>query len=369
MSQHFLRSAAYRDISEDDIYAMSDQEIHDFFCKIRWDSTTHQGCPACGLWERHYIRRSRRQWRCKGCGRDFSVTSATVFANHRRSLRHLLLLVFSYVTSTKGAAALYVCRSRSWSNKAAHANLGKIREAIWRTRDRRPLSGVVHVDGGYFCGKPRKSNLRSRKRDHKVIADRIAGRLEHTRERPWRKRGMTRSNWEKRKRRRVIMVLRQVEPEMGAVRTITAIAKSENEQDALSLIRQHVAPGAVVMTDENPAYTNVSATHQHYAVSHGEMFVDADGVNENQAEAFFSRIRRCEYGTTHGMRNVYLADYAAETEWREDSRRLSLRRLIEGILKKSLTAGYSRWWRGYYQGRHRGTEILMDQESDGGNAQ
>ncbi len=374
MSQHFLRSAAYRDFSEDEIYAMSDQEIHDYFCRIRWDSTTHQGCPSCGLWERHYIRRARRQWRCKGCGRDFSVTSDTIFANHRRSLRHLLLLIFTYADSKKGAAALYACRSRNWSNKAVHVNFGKIRESIWRTRDRTPLTGTVHIDGGYFCGKPRKPNYRRRKKDHQAIADRIAGRQRRNGKPAWQARGMTKLNWEKLQKRRVVMVLRQVDPQFGGVRTITAITKSENERDALKLIRRYVSPGAVIMTDENPAYANVSATHEHHAVNHSECFVNAEGVHENQAESFFSRPRRCEYGTTHGMRHVYLADYMAEMEWREDTRRHSLRRLIEDALKKALTAGYSRWWRGYYQGKRRGTEILMDQESGdrvsvGGNAQ
>lgn len=365
MSQHFLRSAAYRDFSEDEIYAMSDLEIHDYFCKIRWDSTTHQACPSCGLWERHYVRKARRQWRCKGCGRDFSVTSATVFANHRRSLRHLLLLIFTYVDSKKGVAALHACRSRNWSNKAVHANLGKIRESIWRTRDRTPLTGVVHIDGAYFCGKPRKSNYRRRKKDHQAIAERIAGRR-CSGEPAWRARGMTKLNWEKRKNRRVAMVLVQVDSTGRGVRTRTAIAMSENERDALELIRRNVSPDAIIMTDENPAYANVSATHEHHAVNHSECFVNADGIHENQAESFFSRPRRCEYGTTHGMRHIYLADYLLEMAWREDTRRQTLRQLIEEALKKALTAGYSRWWRGYYQGKHRGTEILMDQEFGGG---
>jgi transposase-like protein len=374
MSQNFLRSAAYRNFSEDEIYAMSDQEIHDYFCRVRWDSTTHQACPSCGLWEHHYVRKARRQWRCKGCGRDFSVTSGTVFANHRRSLRHILLLIFTYASSTKGAAGLYACRSRNWSNKAVHANLGKIRESIWRTRDRTPLTGIVHVDGGYFCGKPRKPNYRRRKKDHKAIADRIAGRRDRTREPAWRARGTTKLNWEKLQRRRVAMVLVQIDAKGCGVRTITAVAKSENEHDALKLIRGNVSPGAIVMTDENPAYTNVSVTHEHHAVNHSECFVNAEGVHENQAESFFSRVRRCEYGITHGMRHIYLADYLAEMEWRENTRRQPLRQLVEGALKKTLTTGYSRWWRGYYQGKRRGTEILMDQESGdrasaGGNAQ
>ncbi len=359
MTQHYLRSAAYRDFSKDDIYAMSDQDIHDWFCRLRWDSTTHQACPGCGLWESHYLRPARRQWRCKGCGRDFSVTSATVYANRKKPLRKILLLTFDYVISAKGLAGLHLCCAENWSNKAAHHNLGKLREAIWRTQDRTPLTGTVHIDGAYFCGKPRRPNRRGR-RNNQLIADRIAGRPNPS-SRPWHASGMTRSNYN----RRVVMVLRQVHPEKGkgGIRTITAIAKSENERDALELIRRYVSPDAIVMTDENSAYTNVSATHEHYAVNHSQEYVRADGVNENQAEAFFTQGRRCEYGVTHGMRRIYLADYMEEMAWREDARHKTIRAKVEMVLQKALRAGPSRWWRGYYQGKYRGTEILMNQES------
>lgn len=48
MTQHYLRSAAYRDFSIHSIYAMSDDEILAMFARLRWGSDTHQACPACG---------------------------------------------------------------------------------------------------------------------------------------------------------------------------------------------------------------------------------------------------------------------------------------------------------------------------------
>jgi hypothetical protein len=37
--------------------------------------------------------------------------------------------------------------------------------------------------------------------------------------------------------------------------------------------------------------------------------VSAEGVNNNQAESFFSRLRRWKYGVSHGVRPTYLAMY------------------------------------------------------------
>jgi len=49
--------------------------------------------------------------------------------------------------------------------------------------------------------------------------------------------------------------------------------------------------------------------------------VTDDGVNVNQAESFFSRLRRAEYGIHHRISGQYLYQYANEMAWREDRRR------------------------------------------------
>ena len=43
----------------------------------------------------------------------------------------------------------------------------------------------------------------------------------------------------------------------------------------------------------------------------------------NQAEAFFSRLRRAEIGIHHGSQGAYLSAYAHEMAWRENNRRIS----------------------------------------------
>ncbi|TMN16128.1 IS1595 family transposase [Pseudoxanthomonas sp. X-1] len=363
MSQHYLRSAAYRDLTLGAIYAMSDNEVHQMYVLARWDSLTHQGCPACGAWDVHYWRARRKQWRCKACRTDFTVTSRTAFANHKKSLKHILAALFHYVTSPKGLAGLQLSRSGDYSPKAAHVTLGKLREALLRTQDETPLKGIVEIDGGYFGGKPRKPNHRGRRND-RMIAARLTGRPMPGRK-PWHAAGMTQQNWDKRRNKRVVMVLRQQGPHRrGATRTITAVALSENEADVRELVDRYVDPDAIIWTDENPAYTPLGMTHDHEPVNHGRMFVRSDGVNENQAESFFTRQRRHELGVAHRMTPTYLADKANEMAWREDSRRIPLSMLLKDILRRAMTSGFSWWWRGYYQGHHRGSEILLNRWRD-----
>ena len=43
----------------------------------------------------------------------------------------------------------------------------------------------------------------------------------------------------------------------------------------------------------------------------------------NNAESFFSRMRRAEIGTHHSIAGPYLSAYASEMAWREDHRRKS----------------------------------------------
>lgn len=50
------------------------------------------------------------------------------------------------------------------------------------------------------------------------------------------------------------------------------------------------------MTDESGAFTQLSTWCDHRTVVHSREYVADDGTSENQAESFFSRMRRAEYG-------------------------------------------------------------------------
>ncbi|MGY4883900.1 IS1595 family transposase, partial [Xanthomonas citri pv. eucalyptorum] len=132
MAQHYLRSSAYRDLTLGAIYAMREEEIHEMYVMARWNSLTHQGCPACGTWDTHYWRARRKQWRCKACGTDFTVTSRTAFANRKKSLKHILAMIFHYVSDVPPILS----STSVWSPIPYPKEIGR-EEAFYRRADHR----------------------------------------------------------------------------------------------------------------------------------------------------------------------------------------------------------------------------------------
>jgi hypothetical protein len=74
-----------------------------------------------------------------------------------------------------------------------------------------------------------------------------------------------------------------------------------------------------------------------------------DGACTNQAESFFSRIRRAEIGMHHHIAGKYLDSYAAEMAWRENNRRISNGEQYLIATNAALTSPVSRQWKGYWQ--------------------
>ncbi len=69
----------------------------------------------------------------------------------------------------------------------------------------------------------------------------------------------------------------------------------------------------------------------------------------NQAESYFSRLRRMEIGTHHHVSGRYLQAYAREAAWREDYRRLPKGTLYLITAGAALAHPVSREWKGYWQ--------------------
>lgn len=357
MAQHFSQSKAYRDFTLDDISEMTEQQAWEKFVIIRWGSLTEILCPECGTLDRHYVRRHRRQWRCKHCDRVFSVTTGTPFANRKLPFKKLLKLMFEFVSSPKGCSANAIHARHRVTLRTAYHNLSKLREVLFEQADQTPLSGIVQVDGGHFCGKPRRPRKRAKVTSTIVnnkLRNRKAGMVPggKTNIEPWNK--------EKLKNRRIVLTLRQLSqvPGKGAERTIARIIYAEDAKHVIPIIRKYVAPGSLIESDDSHAYSSLAAWFEHQAVRHSQEYSTDTGVNNNQAESFFSRMRRAEYGVYHGMRPQYLAFYASEFAWHEDCRRMSLGTKFEDLMKKIFRCGISRAWCGYFQGNRLGVEYL-----------
>ena len=83
-----------------------------------------------------------------------------------------------------------------------------------------------------------------------------------------------------------------------------------------------------------------------------------DGTTNNLAESYFARFRRMQYGQMHKFGNLYLANYANEAAFREDTRRQSNGAIFLEVAKRCAKTHTSRDWCGYWQGNKREAERL-----------
>jgi ISXO2-like transposase domain len=71
-------------------------------------------------------------------------------------------------------------------------------------------------------------------------------------------------------------------------------------------------------------------------------------ANVNQAESYFSRLRRAEIGQHHRISGRLLYQYANEAAWREDNRRLPNGMNWRLVIGAALAGPKSPVWSGYW---------------------
>jgi transposase-like protein len=357
MAQHFLKSAALRDFSVGKVANMSEWDCFQTFVNIRWGGFQTAVCSECGVIDRHYFRRTRKQWRCKHCDAYFSVTTHSPFENHQLSFKQMLLGIMLFISSANGISIHRLSRDMDVAVKTAQVFMGKLRECLYDIRNQDVMQGLIHMDGGHFGGKPRNECFR--KKSNKAIKAHVEAKLQAVKK---SRRIISPKNRERLKKRRIVMVLRELFPQggLGGRKTITAVCMGEDQSYAESLAKRYIKKDSNVMTDEGVAFAGFSEWFDHQTVPHAQMFQTLDEVDNNQAESYFSRLRRYALGVGHRIEPKYMADIANEMAWREDVRRQTQRYKLEQLLGGAFKYGRSQWWRGYWQGINRPGEILWD---------
>lgn len=316
MAQHFLLSAAARTLSLKAVMALSDDEARATFTAIRWSDNEGQPyCPKCGCVSL-YTYKARKIWKCKGCTHQFSATSGTIFASHKLPIRDYLMAIALFVNGAKGMSALQLSRDLDVQYKTAFVLAHKLREAVSALRNERKLSGEVEVDGAYFGGYVKPRNHKENRRDRR--------RTEH-----------------QTGKRRVVVIMRERNG-----KSLPFVFNSEAQ--SVETIKAHVEVGTKVYADEASSWDALTAKYAMGRINHRKSYRTPE-ANTNQAESFFSRLRRAEIGTHHRIAGPYLAAYAREMSWREDNRRVSNGEQYRMVAGAALAHPASKNWTGYWQ--------------------
>jgi len=220
------------------------------------------------------------------------------------------------MNAAKGVSALQLARDLDCQAKTAFVLGHKIRESLASEMKAANLFGEVEVDGAYFGGHIRPANLAEERVDRRLGKHQTG-------------------------KRRVVVAMRERKG-----RTLTAVFRSEDE--SVPMIRTRVQAGSIVFADEASAWDTLHGWYTAKRINHSIAFMD-DGVCTNQAESFFSRLRRMVGGQHHKVSAQYLHAYAAHAAWMEDHRRLDNGALANRALGLALGHGVSRNWKGYWQ--------------------
>ena len=318
MAQHFLLSTQARTLSLATVMRLSDDEAFATFKAIRWAGNNGEPyCPKCGC-TALYEFKTRGVWKCKGCGREFSPTSGTIFASRKLALRDILAAIAIFVNGAKGISALQLSRDLDVQYRTAFVMAHKLREVMASEMHEQNLSGVVEIDGAYFGGHVKPENYKEVRKDRRLKENQSG-------------------------KRKCVVVMRERNG-----RTLPYVC--EREDDAIPAILERVESGTTIHADEGTAWDVLHSRYKAHRINHSIAFSD-DGACTNQAESYFSRLRRAEIGTHHHISGRNLNQYASEMAWRENRRRASNGHQYMAVVTHALAHPVSRNWKGYWQ-RH-----------------
>jgi len=295
---------------------MGEDKAYDTFKAMRWAEADGEAiCPRCGCTETYDIS-TRRRFKCVACYHQFSVTSGTIFASRKMSFTDLLAGTVIFVNGAKGIAALQLSRDLDCQYKTAFVLTHKLREAMAREQVGRQLDGIVEIDGAYFGGYVKPENRKEDRKDRRLTENRSG-------------------------KRQCVVIMRERNG-----KSLPFIVRHEG--DAVPYVRDHVGTLTTIHADEGTGWDALHAGWDTKRINHSVAFLD-DGACTNQAESYFSRLRRMEVGTHHHIVGPYLNAYAQEASWREDNRRADNGAQAAMGLDAAMTASVSRKWAGYWQ--------------------
>ncbi len=312
---HYRQSASARSMSQEDIWAKSEEECYEAFKKWVWPTTNGDPiCPKCGGTKKVYSYKSRRVFKCAPCNWQFSATSGTPFAHRKLSYKKMCAAIFGFISSARGTPAIVISNTCGINYRTAYLLLHRAREAMAFAQQGRKLTGKVEVDGMQIGMNRRPPN-------------------EH---RQWTKGYNT--------AKQHVVVMRQ---RKGP--TLTFVLKKESE--AIPLLYQYIDPAATLYLDMGVHWVKeVERLATHFDkveyLNHSQFRADPFGVHTNSAESFNDRLRRSSHVYTR-ISGEYLYLYAAEAAWRRDHRREPNGQQFETLMKEMCALPVSRRFGNY----------------------
>src|SRR5438445_2382019 len=258
-----------------------------FLAALRWPKGVT--CPACDAKDPGFLK-TRRIWKCKDCGRQFSVKLGTIFEDSPVPLQKWLPALWMLVNCRNGVSSYEISRALGVSQKAGWFMLHRLRLAL-QNGSLTKLGGgssPIEVDETFIGGKARNMH-KSRRLRLKV------------REQIWSK----------------TVVMGMLE-RGGKVKTAVIAERKRKIVD--QIVRENIVPGAEVHTDEFPGYMGLADEYAHKVINHLEHYVDGK-IHTQGIENFWSCLKRELNGTYIAVEPFHLFRYVDEQAFRFNNRK------------------------------------------------
>jgi transposase-like protein len=281
-----------------------------FLEELRWGDTPV--CPHCASTTVGFLtpkngttrltrtgsESPRRVWKCKNkeCRKQFSALTGTIFHGSKISVRSWLFVLFEMCASKNGVSAREIQRKYDLTPKSAWFMTMRIREAMRRDPGTtKPMLGTIVADEAYIGGKSRNAHgsLSAARKPERIYPEKTP-------------------------------VLTLIDKETGEARS-KVMARITSDSLYTAIRNQVDFANSRLMTDESNRYDFVGNQFGggHDAVFHaGGEYVRGD-VTSNQAENYFSQLKRSLDGTHHRISATHLDRYLAEFDFRYSTRKLS----------------------------------------------
>lgn len=254
---------------------------------LRWPNGAI--CPHCGGTERNVRLQGAATrpgvWFCGDCRSQFTVTVGTVFERSKVPLHKWVLATHLVCSSKKGMSAHQLHRTLGVTYKTAWFMAHRIREAMTDvpTNQLGDSGHTVEVDETYWGNKKRKGHFGKK------------GAGGHH--------------------------------QMKVVTLVERGGRARSFQYATihggvlrDTLRKHIAPSAVVHTDESSFYKPLWRHFKHETVNHRKGEYSRAGVTTNTVESYFAILKRGLVGTFHHVGEQHLLRYVKEFDFRYNHR-------------------------------------------------